>query len=222
VSKPCTCGGSNENCVLCYGRGFTEKRHTASTGERAPFDSSSVVKCPACAFEGTQNDFTRHFIDRHGSKKRQGQRIQVVVDYRHVCCLTCRKVISTVKFDRHTRSHRDGKFVSRPLAECSICGERVRPDRLDRHMRKVHCRQQRIAKKGGSKARARASREGSVGARTGGKADALDVWKGQIQAEQSPFPPNLDATKPYAHAYREHGKFGSHPSHDGFDDESGA
>ena len=31
---------------------------------------------------------------------------------------------------------------------------------------------------------------------------------------------NLDATKLYAHAYREQGKYGSHPSHDGFDDES--
>jgi hypothetical protein len=33
---------------------------------------------------------------------------------------------------------------------------------------------------------------------------------------------NLDATKPYAHPYREQGRYGSHPSHDGFDDESTA
>jgi hypothetical protein len=32
--------------------------------------------------------------------------------------------------------------------------------------------------------------------------------------------PDLDAAKPYAHSAREHGRFGSHPSHDGFDDES--
>jgi hypothetical protein len=31
---------------------------------------------------------------------------------------------------------------------------------------------------------------------------------------------NLDATKGYAHAYRENGRFGSHPSHDGFDGEA--
>jgi hypothetical protein len=30
----------------------------------------------------------------------------------------------------------------------------------------------------------------------------------------------MDHTRPYAHAYREGGRFGSHPSHDGFDDES--
>ncbi len=32
--------------------------------------------------------------------------------------------------------------------------------------------------------------------------------------------PNLDATKDYAHAFRDRGSFGSHPSHDAFDDES--
>jgi hypothetical protein len=37
----------------------------------------------------------------------------------------------------------------------------------------------------------------------------------------SPRDKNLDATKLYAHSYREQGRFGSHPSHDGFDDESG-
>lgn len=31
---------------------------------------------------------------------------------------------------------------------------------------------------------------------------------------------NLDAAKLYAHYYRELGRYGSHPSHDGFDDES--
>jgi len=31
----------------------------------------------------------------------------------------------------------------------------------------------------------------------------------------------MDATKLYAHAFRENGKYGSHPLHDGMDDESG-
>ncbi len=31
---------------------------------------------------------------------------------------------------------------------------------------------------------------------------------------------SMDYTKDYAHAYREEGKYGSHSSHDGFDDES--
>lgn len=34
--------------------------------------------------------------------------------------------------------------------------------------------------------------------------------------------PNIDATRLYAHSYREHGHYGSHSGHDGFDDESEA
>jgi hypothetical protein len=34
------------------------------------------------------------------------------------------------------------------------------------------------------------------------------------------FDKNLDVTGGYAHAFRENGRFGSHPSHDGFDDDS--
>lgn len=30
----------------------------------------------------------------------------------------------------------------------------------------------------------------------------------------------MDFTRDYAHNFREQGRFGSHPSHDGFDDES--
>lgn len=37
----------------------------------------------------------------------------------------------------------------------------------------------------------------------------------------APAEKNLDATKLYAHPSREHGRYGSHPSHDGFDHESG-
>ena len=42
----------------------------------------------------------------------------------------------------------------------------------------------------------------------------------RVKFEGPVHSPNLDATKDYAHAFRERGSFGSHPSHDGFDDES--
>jgi hypothetical protein len=54
-----------------------------------------------------------------------------------------------------------------------------------------------------------------------GRAGALDRWKQELEHKENPNKPkNLDHTRPYAHAYRETGRFGSHPSHDGFDDES--
>jgi hypothetical protein len=53
-----------------------------------------------------------------------------------------------------------------------------------------------------------------------GRSGAIDRWKQELEDSQPLRGPNLDATKDYAHAYREQGRFGSHPSHDGFDDES--
>lgn len=42
----------------------------------------------------------------------------------------------------------------------------------------------------------------------------------RVKFEGTAHSRNMDATKNYAHAFRERGAFGSHPSHDGFDDES--
>lgn len=39
--------------------------------------------------------------------------------------------------------------------------------------------------------------------------------QGETQASRK-----IDATKDYAHAFRESGRYGSHPSHDRFDDDS--
>jgi hypothetical protein len=57
--------------------------------------------------------------------------------------------------------------------------------------------------------------------------DSTDAFDADSSAERgTPYPDaaerRLDYTRPYAHAYREQGRFGSHPSHDGYDDESDA
>jgi hypothetical protein len=45
-------------------------------------------------------------------------------------------------------------------------------------------------------------------------------YKGKVEAETPSWRNNLDATKDYGYPARETGRYGSHPSHDGFDDES--
>jgi hypothetical protein len=44
--------------------------------------------------------------------------------------------------------------------------------------------------------------------------------RGKVEAESPPWRNNLDATKNYGYPAREAGRYGSHPSHDGFDGES--
>ena len=241
MSKPCSCGGSNENCMYCYGRGFVgaaspeatsrdpvrnSDRRNAGTA-RVPGNPS--VKCPVCDFRGSLNDFTRHFAERHGTGRRQPNRLRfAVVIPEQVCCLLCRNVIATSKFERHMRrSHPAGLGTHRhPVSEavCKLCGARVRTSRLDRHMRKSASRNAlgNVVHHGTTSTRQkmerfRSKKQGSV--QTGGKAEALDKWKEEVGKRWSPILQPRCHKKPYAHAYREHGKFGSHPSHDGFDDE---
>jgi len=90
--------------------------------------------------------------------------------------------------------------VGREYQSCSKCGVTVRVDHMGRHLKRVHA--------------SRPVRRHAV--------VALSSKDAQRESTSltAPFDKNLDATKPYAHSYRELGRFGSHPSHDGFDDES--
>lgn len=83
---------------------------------------------------------------------------------------------------------------------CPICKVAVKANRLTNHMATVHKR-----RSGHSRAMQAQS--------------AKDPTR-QATTLVAPRDKNLDATKLYAHPYRERGRFGSHPSHDGFDDES--
>lgn len=83
---------------------------------------------------------------------------------------------------------------------CSVCKAKVRVDRIQKHMVKVHKRR-------------------FVGPRAVVAPSSKDPLR-QSTSLVAPRDKNLDATKLYAHPCRERGRYGSHPSHDGFDDES--
>lgn len=101
------------------------------------------------------------------------------------------------------RNMSPGEPVSPPPTKkytvCPICKANIRPGRISSHMSKVHKR----------KGRGRNIVQSSN--------DPLRKNTSLIAKRDK----NLDVTKPYAHPYREQGRFGSHPSHDGFGDESG-
>jgi len=93
--------------------------------------------------------------------------------------------------------------ASRPalkMTRCPVCKLSVKVIHLKNHMAKTH------------KHRSAQSRPTPV--------QPANDPRRKTTTLVSPRDKNLDATKPYAHAYREQGRYGSHPSHDGFDDES--
>jgi hypothetical protein len=215
---PCSCGGSNENCARCYGRGFIEARVIGggySRREKAlsqSYDSlalssaQNIVKCPACNFKGATDDFTRHFALLHGSKGRRRRRIQVPM----VCVARRFHTIGVSKAGRKART--------RPaMKSCPLCNSQVREDRLQKHM-SSRCAV-RPNKPSVQVARASQRIKKSQHATENTSPESLR-YKGKVEVERPSWWNNLDATKDYGYPAREAGRYGSHPSHDGFDDES--
>ncbi len=94
--------------------------------------------------------------------------------------------------------HQNASPPRRERTVCPVCQVTVNVGRLGKHMAKVHKR--------------RVAPSQPTSAKDPTRQDTTLV---------APRDKNLDATKLYAHAYREQGRYGSHPSHDGFDDEAG-
>ena len=212
--SPCTCEGSNENCSRCYGTGWVSGRKSSGPSsvkrirkKPKPLTSSAdtafvppkLFDCAECNFTGTAEGFATHMAQWH------------------------QKVVSTKTRPGGQKTRSQARVTNdapnEPFVFCKICGVRVLKKRLAKHGRKVHAVGISGAMGKVEPARKPPNRSKSQRQETGTDLPS-EVWKKQVEERQSPIQPNLDHTKPYAHPCREHGKYGSHPSHDGFDDES--
>jgi hypothetical protein len=220
MSRPCVCGGSNENCRYCNGRGEIPDRlatalvsHTYSPGKVRGSRKSKKQ-------QQMEVDVEVRRIERRLERLR-GPIAASVAAFNSVtpklvpCPKGCGAQMRPGRVDRHLRvAHVLPPVVAaanvtapnlskNTYGVCSVCKVKVRTDRLKRHMDKVH--------------RARSRR---AVPELSSSPSATDVLR-ESTTLVAPRDKNLDATKLYAHAYREQGRYGSHPSHDGFDDESG-
>src|SRR5271166_5115230 len=157
MSRPCVCGGSNETCCHCYGRGEI----------RDGFADALVIHSQSPRKVGGGKKTWKELKMRLDVLIRMLERRQSRLP-RQVAKLNPREP------DCHVRQLRPFTAVA---PEPPSAGHDVLPS-------------------------------------------ANDVLR-ESTTFAAPRDKNLDATKLYAHSYRETGRFGSHPSHDGFDDESG-
>jgi hypothetical protein len=101
----------------------------------------------------------------------------------------------------------------------SGCNAWLNPRKVARHFKRVHptVHANQQVGKASKWAQPRPPKSRKVGAASQLVSNIFD----ETATSCAPQEKNLDVTKPYAHVYRETGRYGSHPSHDGFDDESG-
>lgn len=235
MSRPCVCGGSNENCRYCSGRGEIPDRLANALTVHSHQPESQKVHVGGiervAAWGAMKPTFRKRlgalfarFLKPMATTVRKSPSSPATPrvdppDHRWVLCPKgCGSRLRPEEVHRHLEeAHvfvppvRKQRRAKRALLSgsrldysvCPVCNNKVREDRLSRHLRKVHkTHSERAADKSGFAPSAK---------------DALRNSTTLV----APRDKNLDATKLYAHSYRENGRFGSHPSHDGFDDESG-
>lgn len=249
-SNECSCRGENENCFHCYGTGVIRDRGrpaVATSGDESSkksersrtYSRSSVATfrqpCSKCSFHGTPDQLKIHDFEAHTPKLVDCAFCSFVgtdsqlKDHQNLCraasaarkikrkksalyqCDACPFTGSLAVVKSHTQFDHNRRQTH---TVCPICHAGIRTNRLEKHVRKAHglstVLPSPIPLKTLTVGFHRVSKQKKPVAR-----NSELVTQEDRRAEQK-----LDHARPYAHAYREQGKFGSHPVHDGFDDES--
>lgn len=152
--------------------------------------SETTVECPACGFKGTSYEITRHVALSHARAAK-------------------RKEFSTL-----LRS-----LKSQGTKVCPLCHVPVRAGKLQKHMSDRCPIRNRTSQFARQPQRLIEQVKQPKRSRTSFPAQSVRR-KGEIEVEQPSWRNNLDATKDCGYPAREEGRYGSYPSHDGFDDES--
>lgn len=202
---PCFCGGSNDNCRFCSGTGMRPAKNSGSTGT-----ISSGSRRPAVSLLGSG---LQRGLSNSGSAAASGYvlggRKRKSRQQRSESNTMATNFTKPQKMPPGRVSVKTSSVVpvsTRNLLRCSQCGCAVREDRLERHLRNVH----------GERTAPQAKATRMSHTITDRSVPAVPATTEEETQQQR----LLDATKDYAHAFREQGRFGSHPSHDRFDDDS--
>jgi hypothetical protein len=201
----CTCEGSNENCRYCFGTGRISKTQLKP----------------------------KEALSTHGT---------ATINFGYIPLYEPAEpfVPDVPKISQKTKLKKQNfKSIKRvlkvSLIQCPECPVHVKKERLSKHLKKVHSLsagnkmskpfnrilgleevQKQLANTRTTKLRKKRRNERDL------VAEHRERIHPHIESryESPQMIRNQDYTKPYAHAYREDGRYGSHPSHDGFDDES--
>lgn len=223
-SRPCTCGGSNENCYRCSGTGIIQ-RHLEAVPPSNPvrrwkvFDLSGLlrrfgtkkakqaaersavsrmIQCDRCKFRGLPEAVKSHKLATHTSKENPHR--TAIIDS-----------VAPPKRNRNSSAQIATASRSRNhFVRCAICRSSVKAINFRKHMSKVHGFTTGPVPSSFIGRSRRKGREQRVN-RTSKAPAAVDDLQIIDQRE---------AHRQMGFVVRENGRYGSHPLHDRFDDES--
>ncbi len=189
----CICGGKS-TCEYCFGRGYLE-------GGQAPVRRSTEK--PGF-YRYSKEDLRRIPVSEPLQKPSEATTIhsrsfeEILAERR----ISERLIAPDLNYSAR---HEDARQHAKSFTSCPGCGERVQNHDLDRHVWEKHHVPYAMEHPEDLPVVAEESRDESYGG---------------TAIPYEPRQPNLDRTKNIGYVAREFGKYGTHPSHDGFDDES--
>lgn len=226
VERPCPCGGSNENCKRCSGRG--------SYASRPAVLSESVVACRWCT-----KLFSSALLQEHEgtcSMRRAPSTAvgptRVLRPSKSVRHQEPTPSLSTVgnRLPARKAPTLNPPTLPIPIDEwlrCKTCNAILKAKSLKRHLRKVHGKKDPLqTKPAGARRKTQAPSRKSTNAIDSATSSKPVVYRSISDDFESDelsdyaIERQLDGSRDYW-TYREgNGRFGSYPSFDSFDDES--
>ena len=251
----CVCGGSNENCRYCCGRGYVTRTGAGSeevmlmpnqpprfsAGQRMLMTSKrsktrAIAACPYCGQVVTriQRHLRRCPKSPHADLVRPlsypvGETPSVLSASEHDAQLnqSLQRQIGKPRNESLQGNDKNGLGRSvthspngeRTLTNCPKCCAPIKLKNLSGHLRS-RCPKRAVHLAGTN---------GGIRLRTRVSSFPLEIPtapRGAVKKIVNQFDlvnnrERMDATKNYGYPCRETGRYGSHSSHDGFDDESG-
>lgn len=247
TSKFCSCSGANENCFRCGGLGTYElaagpnppprpKKKNPPNTSRQPVGqflrekpkpaNVNEVKCGRCIFRGSPEEVKTHREKFH-RREFAGIFFPEFSRFTRVPCPQCGQKIRASKLKRHlrkahtARAEVTGSTTKRSpiFVSCPKCSCRVLQPNLEKHLRRVH-------DIGWAAYAAGTDRTGRKLAGSGlpqRPKKSVTLARSDHEASASPRYETedlRDANRLMGFPARENGRYGSHPLHDRFDDES--
>lgn len=227
-SKPCPCGGDNPNCFRCWGTGmFGGKSSEDSTqgsylGSRVkPSPGSGLTQCRECG--AYVSGLLAHMQQDHGPKPRKkvGQSSESKTQKGKTILLAAS--LARAGSSPKKPPKRSGLRVS-PELKCPKCKAtfpnitQLTSHVIGSHGRKAYYALDLQAPRSLEQNRAEHNRAKNNRATPGRAPTAVE--KDTTSPDSANQEQRLDAKRYWGHSFRDHGQFGSYPSHDDMDDES--
>jgi endogenous inhibitor of DNA gyrase (YacG/DUF329 family) len=189
-----------------------------------------MSRCPLCSTQVREDRLQKHISSKCPSRLVLNSRLSP----------QAKQTISRRALNSRSSSRRKSTISLRDIelfVKCPTCGAKVASDQFTKHRAVAHgrtgesrgefqtpvARNQARSGEPGAVKRSKKSKKGGV-SRVHSVRDNAEPesarQKDKIEVERPSWWDNLDATKNCGYPAREEGRYGSYPSHDGFDDES--